>query len=57
VSHAWNPETLEFGNPPCYEIEFEDGSVVKCSNHHPFLVDGEWVFAEDLKENMEVETI
>lgn len=50
VTHSWNPETLEFGEPECYEIEFEDGYTVICSNHHPFLVGDQWVDAEDLNE-------
>lgn len=49
VTHTWTPETLEFGEPECYEVEFEDGSTVKCSNHHPFLIGDEWVDAEDLQ--------
>jgi intein/homing endonuclease len=50
VTDTWNPDTLEFGEPECYEIEFEDGTSVVCSNHHPFLVNEEWVDAEDLRE-------
>lgn len=49
VTKTWDHTTLEFPEPPCYEIEFEDGSIVKCSNHHPFLIDEQWVDAEDLK--------
>lgn len=56
VSHTWTPETLEFGEPECFEIEFEDGSKIECSNHHPFLVNGEWVDAEDLEVDMIVTT-
>jgi intein/homing endonuclease len=48
VTNTWNPETLEFGNPPSYEIEFEDGLKIICSNQHPFLRDNKWVDAEDL---------
>lgn len=48
VTHSWTPETLEFGEPECYEIEFDDGSIVVCSNHHPFLSKNSWVDAEDL---------
>ncbi len=50
VTDTWDPDTLEFGEPECYEIEFEDGTSVVCSNHHPFLVNEEWVDAEDLHE-------
>lgn len=55
VSHIWNPETLLDGNPECYEIEFEDGTIVKCSAEHKFIVDGNWVMAKDLKENYDCE--
>jgi len=48
VTHIWNPDTLEEGNPECYEIEFEDGYKVTCSDKHKFLIDGGWVEAKDL---------
>jgi hypothetical protein len=48
VTHVWNPDTLEEGNPECYEIIFEDGHKVTCSDKHKFLIDGEWVEAKDL---------
>jgi RecA/RadA recombinase len=57
VTDVWNPETLEFGEAECYEIEFEDGTTVRCSNQHPFLVEGTWVDAEDLVEGDEVTTL
>lgn len=57
VEKTWTPETLEFGEPECYEIEFEDGTKVQCSNHHPFLIDGEWIDAEDLREGMIAKTL
>lgn len=49
VSHVWNPDTLEDGTPECYEIEFEDGHKVTCSDKHRFLINDEWVEAKDLK--------
>lgn len=57
VTHTWNPDTLADGTPECYEIEFEDGSTVVCSDAHKFLVDGVWVEAEHLTTDMEVEII
>ena len=56
VSHVWNPDTLEEGNPECYEIEFEDGYKVTCSADHKFIVDGEWIAAKDLIVNMDCRT-
>lgn len=57
VKALWNPDTLEEGNPECYEIEFEDGYSVTCSADHKFIVDGKWVAAKDLIVNMDCETI
>lgn len=48
VTHTWNPDTLLEGEPECYEIEFEDGYKVTCSDKHKFLIDGKWVEAKDL---------
>ena len=57
VTHTWNPETLEVGEPECYEVEFEDGFKVVCSDKHKFLIDGEWVEAKDLKVDDEVDQL
>lgn len=48
VTHTWNPETLENGNPECIEFEFEDGYKAVCSKNHPFLTTKGWVEASDL---------
>ena len=37
VTHIWNPDTLLNGTPECYEIEFEDGYKIVCSDKHKFL--------------------
>ena len=57
VTHTWTPETLDDGNPECYEIEFEDGYVVTCSPTHRFLVDGEWIEAHDLVSGVDCDEI
>ena len=49
VTHTWNPDTLTDGEPECYKITFEDGHEVVCSDSHPFLLNGEFVAAEQLK--------
>lgn len=54
VTHVWNPETLENGTPECYEIQFEDGHKVTCSDKHKFLVDGKWVEAQNLSAGTDV---
>ena len=48
VTAVWNPGTLEDGTPECFEVEFEDGYKVICSDKHKFLIDGNWVEAKDL---------
>ena len=53
VSHVWNPDTLEDGNPECYQIAFEDGHVVTCSDTHKFLVSGDWIEARNLVIGMD----
>ncbi len=50
VSKTWDEHTLIDPNPECYEIEFEDGYIVKCSENHKFLIDGKWVEAKYLVE-------
>ena len=57
VSHVWNPDTLEDGMPECYEIEFEDGYKVTCSDVHKFLVGDEWIEAKDLVAGMDCKAI
>lgn len=57
VTHTWNPETLIEGTPECYEIIFEDGTSVVCSDRHKFLINGEWVEASQLKEGDDVQTV
>jgi hypothetical protein len=57
VKEAWNPDTLEDGNPECYEIKFEDGYSVVCSADHKFIVNGNWVSSKDLIINKDCETV
>jgi len=57
VTDAWTPETLEFGEPDCYEVTFEDGTTIACSGQHPFLTDSGWIDAEDLSAGVEVKKL
>ena len=57
VTHTWNPDTLEDGTPECFEVEFEDGYKVICSDKHKFLIDGDWVEARDLIVNDNVSVV
>ena len=40
-----------------FEIELENGEIFKCTPNHPFLVNGEWIEAKDLTEDMELTQI
>jgi len=57
VTHVWDPTTLEEGEPECFEIEFEDGYKVVCSERHKFLIDGVWVEAKDLLIGQEASVV
>lgn len=57
VTAAWNPDTLENGEPECYEITFEDGSHVVCSENHKFIVENSWVEAQNLKVGQTVKKL
>jgi hypothetical protein len=57
VSHTWNPETLDDGYPECFEVEFEDGYKVVCSDTHKFLIDGQWIEAQNLVSGMDAKIL
>lgn len=57
VTSIWNPLTLLEGTPECYDVEFEDGFNVICSDKHKFLIDNNWVEAKNLSVGQKVETI
>lgn len=49
VTAIWNPDTLTVGTPECYEVEFDDGYKVVCSDNHKFLDENmNWVEAKNL---------
>jgi hypothetical protein len=51
-------ETFTFNDKDVYEICFEDGSKVKCSGDHKFLVNGEWMTVYNLLDSVKsTETI
>lgn len=50
-------DTHSFNNKQILEIEFEDGSLVRCTPEHKFLINGNWIEAKDLKVDDSVETV
>lgn len=56
VKHTWNPETLMEGTPECFEVEFEDGYKLICSENHKFLVEDGWVEIKDIQIGTDVVT-
>ena len=57
VTATWNPDTLENGEPECYEITFSDGTKVECSENHKFLIEDQWVEAQNLSVNQKVKRL
>jgi len=39
------------------EIELDSGEIIRCTNNHPFLVDGEWIQAKDLITGQNIESL
>lgn len=54
VTATWNPETLCIGEPETYNVTFEDGSVITCSDQHRFLTENGWKYVTDLAEGDEL---
>ena len=57
VTDVWNQKNLIEPQPECYEIEFENGYIVKCSYNHKFLVNNEWKKISELSLEDEVKNI
>lgn len=55
--HQKVSNTFRYENKEMFEIEFEDGYIVKCTPEHKFLIGGNWVLAKDLKNSDEVEGV
>ena len=39
------------------EIELENGEIIKCTENHPFYIDGKWILAKDLIEGNDLFTL
>ena len=50
VTHTFSPKDLDGTDKIFLELKFDDGSTVKCTHNHRFLIDDKtWVCAGDLK--------
>lgn len=38
------------------EIELENGEIIKCTENHPFYINGKWIEAKDLKKDDDIHT-
>lgn len=55
VEHIWDPDTLQEGTPECYEVEFEDGTKIYCSESHRFMLENKkWIEVQDIDQNTEL---
>lgn len=62
VIHTWTPETLDEGEPECFEIEFEDGLTIVCSYKQTFLCEDDngcqtWKRVDELTEHDNIVTL
>lgn len=53
IGYAHSPRIGQLNNE-YLEIELESGEIIRCTDNHPFLVDGEWVKAGDLSEGKDI---
>ena len=49
VINTYSPKDLSIKDKTFYELSFDDGSVVKCTNNHRFLLNDQWIQADSLK--------
>jgi hypothetical protein len=57
TTNGLQPVTNVFKYEDAYvsDIEMEDGTILSFTQGHRFMVNGEWVFVEDLQEGMELD--
>lgn len=56
VLTAWDKDSLIEPEPTLYTVTFDDGLTITCSDTHPFMVNSEWVQAQNLVQGMVVDT-
>lgn len=55
VTHTYGPKDLDPTGKKFLELEFDDGTTVRCTDNHKFYINsGEWVAAGDLKVGQEM---
>lgn len=58
VTAVWNPNTLEEGEPECFEITFDDGYSFICSENHLLLTeDNIWIKASEMYDGLKIKSI
>lgn len=57
VLYHWDESNLEEPTPECYEIELEDGSIIRCSDKHKFIIDGVWTESKNIKVGDDLQTL
>jgi intein/homing endonuclease len=61
VSTAYGPcvvtSTFKFTDKPVYELELDNGEIIRCSEDHRFIVDGEWVCAKEIQSGDDVAVV
>jgi hypothetical protein len=53
IGYAHSPRIGQLNNE-YLEIELESGEIIRCTDNHPFLVDGEWIKAGDLVKGRDI---
>lgn len=56
IGYGHSPRIGQLNNE-YFEIELESGEVIKCTGNHPFLVDGKWIKASELKEGEDIQNL
>ena len=58
VTRKFDPAELDGSDKEFLELEFDDGSIVRCTHDHRFMMpDGSWVEARDLVTGAELATV
>jgi DNA gyrase subunit A len=56
IGYAHSPRIGQLSNE-YLEIELDNGEIIRCTDNHPFLVDGKWIQAKDLVSGQNIESL